>query len=177
MSDATCLEVENWRDVAGYEGVYQVSDGGHVRSLDHWVPCGRYPGGSRLARGQVLRPDVNRQGYLRVRLAGRAVSVHSLVAETFIGPRPDGLQVCHNDGDKNNNTPSNLRYDTASANVRDCVRHGTQAQARKVECPSGHRYDEANTMWVRTKSGRGRQCLTCHRDRERARRAAANRNL
>lgn len=168
---------EEWRAVVDYEGYYEVSDQGGVRSLDRLVAGGRYPGGTRPMKGVILQGEITWAGYRRVSLTvDRVVSkrtVHSLVAEAFIGPRPEGLQVCHNDGNSQNNHPSNLRYDTASANVRDSVEHGTQGEARKTHCSQGHPYDEANTTWVRTPSGKGRQCLTCKRLRERSRRAAA----
>lgn len=51
--------------------------------------------------------------------------VHTLVCEAFHGPRPEGLDCCHNDGTRDNNVPSNLRWDTVSANMRDAVRLGT----------------------------------------------------
>lgn len=163
-----------WRDVVGYEGSYEVSDDGQVRSVDRiiqtrnrWGECGRrFP-------SRILKPFLSRQGYVRVALSEGAAghtkrTVHSLVAEAFIGPRPEGLQVCHNDGDKSNNRPSNLRYDTGSNNVRDSVRHGTQVEARKTHCAQGHPYDEANTKWIRTATGKGRHCRTCHRERRMA---------
>jgi hypothetical protein len=107
----------------------------------------------------------------------RHETVHHLVARAFIGERPDGLQVCHGDGNKTNNAAANLRYDSISANVRDSVEHGTQVHARKTKCSQGHAFDAANTKWVNTPSGRGRQCRICHRERMReyraSRRAAA----
>lgn len=174
-SDGVMNEI--WRPVVGWEGLYEVSSLGQVRSLDRWVDCGRYPTGQRIVLGKTLKQEVIWSGYHRVNLAnGKPThkAVHVLVAEAFIGPRPTDMLVCHNDGDKTNNRPSNLRYDTASANVRDCVKHGTQVHARKTHCPSGHAYDEANTSYRRTAAGGvGRHCLECHKLRERIRRAAA----
>jgi hypothetical protein len=69
-------------------------------------------------------------GYLRVRVVREAgqparwIAVAPLVALTFIGPRADGLQVRHLDGDKNNNAPTNLAYGTAGDNAADRDRHG-----------------------------------------------------
>ncbi len=58
------------------------------------------------------------------------------VLETYVGPRPEGMWACHNDGDKNNNSLSNLRWDTRSNNERDKLKHGklqlTAEQVREV---------------------------------------------
>lgn len=171
MFDSTC---EEWRQVVGYAGVYEVSNEGRVRSLDRMT--GSCFGRSRPVRGRILDGEITRAGYRRVKLSLDNIvdrrTVHSLVAEAFIGPRPEGLQVCHNDGDPLNNRSHNLRYDTASANVLDSVRHGTQAQARKTQCAQGHEFTPDNITWIKTASGRGRHCRTCRRLAERERRAA-----
>ena len=58
-------------------------------------------------------------------------TVPRLVAETFIGPCPADMEVCHNDGDKTNDTVSNLRWDTHQANIQDSIRHGTFAGLKR----------------------------------------------
>lgn len=73
----------------------------------------------------MLRPQVARA--YRIVTIGfedgrRSVMVHRLVMEAFVGPRPPGLQVCHGDGNGSNNVLSNLRYDTAKANIHDILR-------------------------------------------------------
>ncbi len=55
----------------------------------------------------------------------RSVYLHELVCTKYHGTRPSGTEVCHNDGDKNNNAPSNLRWDTHKENCIDRIRHGT----------------------------------------------------
>ena len=55
----------------------------------------------------------------------RTYGAHQLVALAFIGPRPEGLEVCHGDGDSSNNCLDNLRYDTKAGNAADQVAHGT----------------------------------------------------
>nr|WP_232111245.1 HNH endonuclease signature motif containing protein [Nocardia wallacei] len=88
-------------------------------------------------------------------------TAHSLVAEAFIGPRPEGLQVCHNDGDPTNNMLANLRYDTPSENQTDIVRHGKHFHANKTHCPSGHAYAEhAYSIPSRPNA---RYCRACQR--------------
>lgn len=56
---------------------------------------------------------------------GYNVSLHKIVIETYIGPQPCGMEVCHNDGDYTNNTIQNLRYDSRDNNERDKLKHGT----------------------------------------------------
>lgn len=57
--------------------------------------------------------------------------VHRLVLEAFIGPCPDGMEACHNDGNGSNNNLSNLRWDTRIANAQDMVSHGTARLGEK----------------------------------------------
>lgn len=156
--------------MVGYEGRYEVSDRGSVRSLDRWVT---YTGGKLGARhlhlGKVLKVD-ERNGYALVPLSSNSKSrvafVHRLVLEAFVGPRPIGMEACHYDGDRQNNNVTNLRWDTRSNNVKDCLRHGTQAKARLTHCPRNHPYDEENT--IRSSEGH-RRCRTCRREQDRLR--------
>ncbi len=112
---------EHWRDVAGYEGFYQVSNRGQVRSLDR-ISCGK-----RL-RGRMMELEPG-DGYLRAKFrAGngqRKYSVHILVALAFIGPKPVGHQVAHKDGNRANNHVENLRWATPKENHADRLEHGT----------------------------------------------------
>ncbi len=127
-----CSE-ETWKTVPGWEQFYQVSDMGRVRSLDRIVPG---KGGRPMRkRGIILKQRINCGGYPQVTLVDdgftKTSPVHSLVLAAFVGPRPDGMQVCHNDGVKTNNKPSNLRYDTASGNYHDRKYHGTENDGRR----------------------------------------------
>lgn len=99
---------ETWKDVASYEGLYQVSDLGHVRSLRH-------------EKALILKPGSSGKGYLNVRLCRdgkvKALYIHRLVAEAFI-PNPLNLpQVNHKDEDKTNNAVNNLEWCTAEYNL------------------------------------------------------------
>ena len=163
---------EQWRPVLGYEGFYEVSNEGRVRSLGRWTAT--KGSGRRWARGRNLRPAVGHAGHLRVDLSvygkKRLHSVHVLVLEAFVGPRPPGMHCCHWDGDPQNNHVANLRWDTPAANSQDTLRHGRHPGANRTHCPQGHPYDEENTCYL---SRGGRRCRTCQRDKERARRRVA----
>src|SRR5699024_9822191 len=88
--------------------------------------------------------------------------VHSLVAESFIGARPEGMEVCHSDGNKTNNHVANLRFGTSSDNELDKVRHGTHHEAVKTHCPRGHELFAENLKPSNAKQGK-RMCLACAR--------------
>ena len=111
---------ELWRTIEGYEGLYEVSNMGNVRSLDRieeFVRCEKTT--TRSKKGRVLIP-IKRDEYLGVCLSrGRARKsylIHRLVAEAFL-PNPDNLpQVNHKDEDKNNNAAYNLEWCTAKFN-------------------------------------------------------------
>lgn len=102
---------EVWVAIPGYESKYQVSDAGRVRSMDHWD-------GRRNVKGRVLRPGSTKSGHVSVSL-GRSNSklVHGLVMLAFVGPRPQGMEVLHQNHIPWDNRKSNLRYGTRSENL------------------------------------------------------------
>lgn len=165
---------ELWRAITGHEGAYEVSNLGRVRSL---------PGHYRHAK--VLKPHGVGRGYLAVTPSQGGVAknryVHHLVAEAFIGPRPDGLDVCHNNGDMLDNRAENLRYDTVGGNMRDAIAQGTHREASRSQCSAGHEYTADNTLLERRRSVDGhvktrrrcRVCLARHRANSYARGVAA----
>jgi hypothetical protein len=124
---------ETWKPVAGYEGSYEVSDRGNVRSVDRLVHFS--DGRVRRYKSQARTHHTDNFGYKKVTLKVNGASwrahIHVLVAEAFIGPRPDGMVVCHCDGDHLNNRPGNLRYDTVQGNIDDTERHGTRAKGER----------------------------------------------
>lgn len=145
---------EEWRSIPGFPG-YEVSSRGRVRSF------------KRGPAGQILSTPPNGRGYAYVRLAsplgghpGR--EVHTLVAEAFHGPRPDGLQVRHLDGCKNHNWVENLAYGTRTQNAIDSVQHGQHRNAMKTHCKRGHAFDAANTYSRSSGTAPGRRCRACH---------------
>ena len=121
---------EEWRDITGYEGHYQVSDLGRVRSLDR-VVFDKVRKLQRRLKGKTLSPGRSGQrlSYLFVNLSKgnqkRGFTIHTLVAQAFLGPRPEGLQVLHGLEGSLVNTPANLRYGTHLENGQDMIRDGT----------------------------------------------------
>jgi hypothetical protein len=119
---------ELWQPVEGYEGLYEVSNQGRVRSLDREIQKRGRAGvlmNLRL-RGKVLKPQMDGNVRLCVALSKngkyKPFRIHAMVAHTFLGPRPTGLQINHIDGDCQNNIASNLEYCTASENMQHAVR-------------------------------------------------------
>jgi HNH endonuclease/NUMOD4 motif len=144
-----------WRAVVGYEGLYEVSDEGQVRSLDRQVWNGR---GMRRVAGQVMVPSPLNGGHWQVKLSGhgrnRGFLVHRLVLEAFRGPCPPGWWGCHRDDDKDNNHLFNLRWDTPSEDMLDRGRNGIDPNLNKIQCPQGHPLTphpyEPNRRWCHT---------------------------
>lgn len=104
-----------WREIPGYEGFYEVSDQGFLRSVDRVVLMSN--GVHRPTRGVALRTRVNpANGYEIVNLVRNAVRVtfpvHRLVMLAFVGPCPPGQEVLHGPGGKLDNRLVNLRYGT-----------------------------------------------------------------
>lgn len=129
---------EEWRPVVGFEGLYEVSNLGRVRSLDRVVTsCGSQKGPYlRRLKGRIIKPLVGTDRYLYVNLHAendvyRRPAIHVLVARAFIGERPDGKVVCHNDGRRTNCEAANLRYDTTEENAVDTHAHGTSLLGEK----------------------------------------------
>ena len=110
--------IEIWKDVFGFEGLYQVSNLGKVRSLDRYANSGI---GIRFYKGRLLKPGKDSYGYLKVNLSkdGKKTTfwVHRLVYEAFNGKIQEGMQVNHIDEDKTNNSIDNLNLMTPKENI------------------------------------------------------------
>jgi hypothetical protein len=83
-----------------------------------------------------LTPCQDASGYMRAKVARKSCRVHGLVAETFIGPRPNGAQVNHKDGNKRNNAVCNLEYVTASQNIQHAYDTGLKRSRRGAQNPN-----------------------------------------
>lgn len=154
------LDNEEWRDVRGYEGIYQVSNLGRVKALEktvYWT----MPNGSQARR---LFPETiknqygagNRRQYKYASFKVDGIetkhSVHRLVLEAFVGPCPDGHQTCHNDGDPENNRVENLRWDTAKNNHADRKVHGTHLNGAQI---STSKLTEDDVRCIKTRLAAG----------------------
>lgn len=122
--------MEKWKAVLGFEGFYEVSDCGHVRSVDR---IRRFVRGGRVVkarhRGRVLLPGLDTSGYFMVNLYDderrKCALVHRLVLSAFDRPPEPGEEGRHLDGVRTNNVLSNLAWGTAADNTADKMRHGT----------------------------------------------------
>lgn len=145
------------KPIPGLEGHYSATSDGRI--ISH-----------KWGKDKIKKPSVDRQGYLTVTISMNGnskgwIKVHYLIALAFIGERPDGLDVCHYDDNKQNNRIENLRYDTRSSNTLDSVRNGTHGNAGKHAevCKRGHQVTDDN-VYLRKNV---RLCKTCHLERQR----------
>ena len=111
---------EVWKDIKGYEGMYQCSSLGNIRSLDRIVICKNGRIDHKIGTTMKLRQ--NKNGYMQIGLTKHNVRkmtyVHRLIAETFIENPDNKSQINHKDGDKLNNSVENLEWVTASENLK-----------------------------------------------------------
>lgn len=131
------------KPIPGFPG-YEITDDGRVWSSGlRTHSCGHW-----------LRPHKNKYGYAQVTLyrdrERYSRHIHRLVLEAFVGPCPEGMEACHNNGDASDNRLENLRWDTRSNNHRDKIRHGTlpDMRALSARCPRGQ-----NCPWARFTDG------------------------
>lgn len=131
---------ESWRDILGWEGYYQISNLGAVRSLDRWVS---QKGKSRLYEGRELKQKTEKSGYktvtFRTQFKKKTVKIHRLVAIAFI-ENPEGKpEVNHIDGVKENNHLVNLEWVTSSENKHHAIQKGLKVnhKGRKAHAWKG----------------------------------------
>lgn len=106
---------EIFKDISGYEGRYQISNYGNVKSLNY----------QNTHRAKLLHPVKHHLGYLLVHLGGEKIKmVHTLVAEAFIDNPENKKYVNHIDGNKQNNTVWNLEWVTSKENMEHAIRIG-----------------------------------------------------
>lgn len=108
---------EVWLPVVGHDG-YEVSSFGRIASIRNRERFIRKPNSATVYLSMSFKKRPEDKGQT-------SRNIHSVVAETFIGPRPDGMVVRHIDGNRYNNAASNLAYGTPNENVYDSVKHKT----------------------------------------------------
>lgn len=125
--------METWKDVAGYEGMYQVSDEGRVRRLV----------GYKCKATRILKPVKHTNGYLLVRLCkngeSKCTRIHRLVADAFIPNTENKGDVNHIDGNKTNNHVSNLEWATRSENLKHAHMSGLASTEKAIKASADSR--------------------------------------
>lgn len=160
MSESSTVpgETEHWLAVPEYEGAYEVSDLGRVRSIDRVVI--RSDGKVKRFRGRTLRQYANAgtKGYFFVGLSrpgekrrGNA-AVHRLVLTAFTGPCPDGQEALHGPNGKTDNSLANLHWGTRKENFADRVRDGV---ANRGERHGLSKLTQAQVDEIRARAARG----------------------
>lgn len=166
----TYSQPEVWKPIPNYEGMYEVSNYGRLRSCDREIKYKNKRGTeiTRFSKTRELPSRMHRNGYLYAHLWKRnketQFAVHTLVLEAFIGPRPDGYVCCHKDDVKTNNYIGNLQWGTYSDNAYDKVANGRDQNANKKYCSRGHLLVAPNLVASKLKVG-ARECLACSRAR------------
>lgn len=142
---------EAWADIKGYEGLYQVSNYGRVRSLDHYASNGYV---DILYKGRVLTAWLDgRKNYLMVTIRNKKYLVHRLVAEAFIDNSDNLAEVNHIDGNKANNCVDNLEWCTSKQNKTHAYKNGlydTQKFRNRKSLPNSKRITingVTKTLW------------------------------
>lgn len=111
---------EEWKDIINYEGIYQASTHGRIRSLDRYIRCGK--SSERYLEGRILRQFKSKKGYLELGLykdsKHKTHKVHRLVLTAFDRPPKTGEECNHKDGNKSNNHIENLEWCTHIQNMR-----------------------------------------------------------
>lgn len=114
--------------------------------------------------GRQRKTHRSKKGYWRISLptdrGRRSYYIHTLVLLAYTGPRPEGMEARHLDGNKDNNHASNLAWGAKSENVRDTIEHGNHPFASRTHCPQGHKL----TPIPKGKGSNRRECRQCKND-------------
>lgn len=154
---------ETWKRIRPFS-YYEVSNLGRVRSLK--VSSVDEDGKRFWIQGKIISQYLS-DGYPKVNLRTDNGSykrrlVYRLVADAFLPERDFGQIICHNDGNKENNSVENLRWDTPKANAADHVAHGNHHESKKTHCKRLHPLEEPNLVPNQVLKGK-RVCLACSR--------------
>lgn len=156
---------EQWLPVPGWEGAYEVSNLGRVRSVTRKVWNGR---AMATRPGRVLKGGVKPAGYPYVNLCRdkdqEVRYIHELVLTTFVGERPSLYHVARHLNDvPSDNRLENLRWGTESDNMFDQSRNGGNHWRNRDSCKNGHKYTPENTRIRMVGKARVRVCRECAR--------------
>ncbi len=147
------MRPENWLPIPGYEGRYCVSDHGNVLHMDF----------KKTGLPGLLKPSPVRGGYLSVELwlgsESKRFTIHRLVMMAFVGPKPDGHNINHIDGNKLNNSSSNLEYVTFSENSKHSFRLGLQCNKGEQHSQARLNEEKVRDIRRRVKNGESKHAL------------------
>lgn len=141
-------EKEVWRDVPEYEGYYQVSNMGNVRSLDRTIV--RSDGQERFYKGKIFNDSINKDGYRYFTLSnkgvGKTLRASQLVAIAFLGHNPNGSTVIvdHKNGKRTDDRVENLQIVSHRENLTECYRVDKNSFTSKYV---GVTYSKADKKW------------------------------
>ena len=151
---------EVWAPVVGFDGLYSVSSYGRIRSERRLVSKGW---ALVWLEQRMLRGSLDPYGYLQITLSrdGKRLTrkAHVLVAQAFIGERPDGFDVAHANGDKIDNRVGNLRYCSRRDNCLDKIEHGTSLRGERA---AGAKLTEAQVLAIRADAASQRTIARRH---------------
>lgn len=165
-SQKEALAEEEWRPVVGYEGFYEVSNMGQIRSLSRLVVGGngarKFQVGRVLSQSRTGKTAKRGAGYMAAKLSvhgtGKLTKVHREVAIAFI-PNPLGLpQVNHKDTNTFNNRAGNLEWVTNAGNIQHASRNGLLRPQRGERCVT-HKLTEQEVMEIRSIKGIGQRVI------------------
>ena len=146
---------EIWKDIIGYEGIYEFSNKQRVRSIDRYVAT--KGNGKRLSKGSLLTITPTQDGYLSVNLSkdgkSKTVYIHQLAWEYFNGMKvPEGMDVNHKDSNRQNNNPSNLEVVTHKANCNAVDTQGKTPAQKRWENPAWIAHNKKMTEMLKNQS-------------------------
>ena len=146
---------EEWKDIKGFEGIYQISNYGNVRSVNHYVKTGN--NGMRLVKGRILKPFKTCNGYLFIKTSkkygSKHLAIHRLVAITFIENPNNYPNVNHKDEVKDNNVFTNLEWCNHSYNAlygtcQERLRQYKQKRVNMIDKNTGTILKTFNSMKI-----------------------------
>lgn len=155
---------ERWLPVINYEGKYEISNRGNVKSLKRLDNIGRIVHGRILKQRLAGSTPTSKRYSVQLSRNGKLYDhyVHVLMLESFISLRPEGMVGCHID-DTPRNDLSNLKWDTPSGNILDEIRNGHHRNTQLTHCRrGGHELTDSNT-YIQPSSG-GRICRKCKQE-------------
>jgi len=139
--------MEIWKEIEGYEGSYEVSSYGRVRSMDRTII--RSDGIKHLRKGILLSLTENK-GYFYAKLSGKRISVHRLVGNAFVLKEIGRDYINHIDGNKRNNISTNLEWVTHSENISHAYKSGLLISLKGGKNP-GSKINEEDVISIRNR--------------------------